>query len=288
MILNHKLFKNVPEYQYNMLKDFIEIHPYKKIMHNDLEHEYLLLGRGKQAIVLLHGAMFNPYMWFYIMGKFKNDFNIIAPKFPTIGMGAKESADFIKEVLDIERIEKAIIVGYSYGGGVAQYFAEVYPEYINVLVLSNTGTLRRENSIAQTKKMIKMLPFLPGFTIDVIKNIRTRSGKDSEWFHFRKAFFNMVSESITKKVFIDHFKKNLDFLKEIDYLPIGKASWKGKTILLATKSDMDTYPYFEDLKEIYDNNISYVFEESGGHHMIFLFPEKYTQVLRKNILELSV
>ena len=284
MKLNDSLFNKVPQQQYLMLKQFIENHPYKKHVKNAVEYEYIATGNGKRTIVFIHGAMFNPYMWFYPMTKLKNDFRIIAPKLPAIGMGANDSVNYIKTILDTENVNKAIIVGYSYGGGIAQYFAEVYPDYTDILVLSHTGILRRKDSLIKTQKMLKKLRFLPSFSINIIKNIRTSSGKESEWFSFRKAFFNWMFSSITKKVFVEHFNKNLEFLKEIEYLPIGEVSWKGKTIILATESDKDTFQYYDKLTSIYNNNTSHVFDEPGGHHMIFLYPEKYTQVM-KDLIE---
>lgn len=71
-------------------------------------------------------------------------------------------------------------MGYSYGGGIAQYFAEVYPEYVDNLVLSHTGVLRREGAIKKNEKMVKILRFLPSFIIKIIKYFRTRSGKGSD------------------------------------------------------------------------------------------------------------
>lgn len=279
MILNNKLFKKVPQHQYIMLKQFIENHPYKKHVKNGVEYEYIATGNGKRTIVLLHGAMFNPYMWFYIIDKLKNDFYIIAPKLPEIGMGANDSVNYIKNILDAEKINKAIITGYSYGGGVAQYFAEIYSEYIDILVLSHTGILRREDSIARTHMMLKKLKIIPSFSIQIIKLIRTMSGKESEWYSFRKAFFNWTFSSITKKDFVDHFNKNLLFFKDIQHLPVGRVSWKGKTIILATESDKDTFQYYDKLTRIYNNNTSHIFGEPGGHHMLFLYPEKYTHIL---------
>ena len=279
MILNNKLFKKVPQHQYIMLKQFIENHPYKKHVKNGVEYEYIATGNGKRTIVLLHGAMFNPYMWFYIIDKLKNDFYIIAPKLPEIGMGANDSVNYIKNILDAEKINKAIITGYSYGGGVAQYFAETYPEYTDILVLSHTGILRREDSIARTHMMLRKLKIIPSFSIQIIKLIRTMSGKESEWYNFRKAFFNWTFSSITKKDFVDHFNKNLLFFKDIQHLPVGRVSWKGKTIILATESDKDTFQYYDKLTRIYNNNTSHIFGEPGGHHMLFLYPEKYTHIL---------
>jgi pimeloyl-ACP methyl ester carboxylesterase len=275
-----------------MLKQFIENHPYKKHVKNGVEYEYIATGNGKRTIVFIHGAMFNPYMWFYPMTKLKNDFRIIAPKLPAIGMGANDSVNYIKTILDTENVNKTIIVGYSYGGGIAQYFAEVYPDYTDILVLSHTGILRREDSITRTHMMLKKLKIIPSFSIQIIKLIRTMSGKESEWYSFRKAFFNWsewysfrkaffnwMFSSITKKDFVDHFNKNLIFFKDIQHLPVGRVSWKGKTIILATESDKDTFQYYDKLTSIY-NNTSHVFDEPGGHHMLFLYPEKYTQVMK--------
>lgn len=123
MIVDSNLFMNVPEHQTHMLKQFIAKHPYKKHSINGIQYEYIATGNGKRTIVFLHGAMFNPYMWFYPISQLENDFNILAPKIPKIGMGANESVNFIKNILDTEKISNAIILGYSYGGGIAQYFA---------------------------------------------------------------------------------------------------------------------------------------------------------------------
>lgn len=53
----------------------------------------------------------------------------------------------------------------------------------------------------------------------------------------------------------------------------------GTIILLATKGDKDTYPSFFQLKKKFPNAHTHVFSGSGGHHYIFLHPEKYTNTL---------
>ena len=58
-----------------------------------------------------------------------------------------------------------------------------------------------------------------------------------------------------------------------------KRKWQGRTIILGTKNDKDAFKYIDSLKVQYKNSDTYVFDEDGGHHMIFLFPEKYTEVL---------
>lgn len=278
-------FKKVPQEQYLMLKKFIEKHPIKTYNKDGKPYRYLKAGKGNRTLVFVHGAMFNPYMWFYPIRILENEYTIIAPQLPKIGMGANDSVDYIKKILDIENVKKASIIGYSYGGGVAQYFAEVYPNYTDTLILSHTGVLKRDDSIIKTQKLIKKVKFLPSFFIKIIKIIRTMSGKKSKWYRFRNGLFAWMSSEITKKDFLDHFNMNMIFYNDIKHLSVGKVSWKGDTILLATESDKDTYHYFNDLKRIYTNSIYYVFKEDGGHHMIFLYPEKYTNNLKELLHE---
>lgn len=282
---NRKYFKNVPKHQKELLRNFICSHPYKQIRIKKNTYDYISSGKGNRTLILLHGAMFNPYMWFYPITKLEKELKIIAPRFPVIGMGANESVNLIKSILDFENIKKANILGYSYGGGVAQYFAEIFPDYVEKLILSHTGILKRNEAIDKIEKMIRIIRFLPSFTINIIKWIRTKSGKESDWFKFRKAFFNFMFQSISKKIFINHFKKNLEFLNDIKHLPVGKVTWHGETIILGTNSDKDTFLYFEKLKEIYQDCEAYVFDKPGGHHMIFLYPEEYTDILRKYLLQ---
>jgi pimeloyl-ACP methyl ester carboxylesterase len=284
MILERKYFKDVPDAQYHFFEDVIKKHPFKAIEIDGIEYEYIITNPRKRVVVLIPGAMFTPYMWFYTLNTLEKNFTIIVPKIPLIGVGANESVSMLKNILDYEKIEKATIVGYSYGGGIAQYFAEVYPNYIETLVLSHTGILRTKNASIKTEKMIRILPYLPSSIIDIVKIIRTSNGKKSDWYNFRKALFNQMFEEITKKVFIENFKKNLEFDKEIEYLPIGKVSWKGKTIILGTESDKDTFQYMKILAQMYTGCTTYVFKEPGGHHMLFLYPEKYSKTLEKLIL----
>lgn len=281
MKVDSSYFKNVPISQFNILNDFVQNNNYTKIIHEGIEYEYLSLGEGEKVLVFLSGAMFTPYMWFYQMQNIKDTYKIIAPNFPTVNFGANETVSYLKTIMDIEKVKTATIIGYSYGGGIAQYFAEIYPERIDYLVLSHTGVLIRENSIERIESFLKKIKVLPNFAFGLIKAFRTKSGKDSKWFQFRKAFFSWMTKNLEKADFINHFESSLKFAKEVSYMRIGDISWDGPTIILGTKTDTDTFEYFDTLKSIYTNNKSWIFNQSGGHHMIFLYPEVYTNALRK-------
>lgn len=283
MIIDQKFFTNVPNYQYQILDQFIQNHPVKSYKKADKTFEYLTAGtevkNRNNTILLLHGAMFDAVMWFYVISRLEKQYHVIAPCMPQTGLNATDSLQYVREIMEAENISKATITGYSGGGGIAQLFAEKYPESVETLVLTHTGLLRRENSRQRIKKVIKIMSALPPFTIKILKNIRGRYGKESEWFQFKKAYFNAMFQSITKKVFIQYLKNSLEFLTEIESLPNGKVTWNGPTIIMGTESDLDTFQHFESLKKLYRNNRSYIFTEPGGHHMIFLYPEKFTNIL---------
>jgi len=50
---------------------------------------------------------------------------------------------------------------------------------------------------------------------------------------------------------------------------------------LGTRSDKDAFKYFDKFIKLYPDLKSYIFEEEGGHHMIFIFPKKYTEILTR-------
>jgi hypothetical protein len=71
----------------------------------------------------------------------------------------------------------------------------------------------------------------------------------------------------------------LRFATETSHVSVHQRRWQGPTVLLGTRGDEDTFQYFDQLKTLYPQAECFVFEEEGGHHMLFLFPEAYTQVL---------
>lgn len=66
-------------------------------------------------------------------------------KLPTGIWGASEYAKHIKELLDRLSIEKAALVGHSFGGKIAASLAIEYPEKVNQLILIGASGLKRKH-----------------------------------------------------------------------------------------------------------------------------------------------
>lgn len=272
-------FQSVPDPQRKLFLDFKRDHPYQTITVQNQMCQYIACGTGKRVLVFLHGALIEPDMWFYPILKLENKYRIIAPYFPPERMSAFEVVDVIRAIFQREQIEKATFIGMSYGGGVAQYLGEKHPELIDKLVLTNTGLLGREDTTERLEKTRRLIKFAPLFLVKLILKKRVEDFPDSEWNEFHKAYFHGIRARMTKRIFLEYLDSMLRFADEAKDISADQRTWTSETILLGTRGDKDAFQYFERLLKLYPNSQHYVFEEAGGHHMIFLFPEEHTQIL---------
>ncbi|MBI2932060.1 MAG: alpha/beta hydrolase [Planctomycetes bacterium] len=107
---------------------------------------YAEMGEGK-AVVLLHGLSGSLYDWRGNQKPLAAGYRVIA--LDMLGAGESdmpEKADYglqaqarrVKRFMDEMGIERATLVGNSYGGGVALAFAQDWPERLDRLVLIDT------------------------------------------------------------------------------------------------------------------------------------------------------
>jgi pimeloyl-ACP methyl ester carboxylesterase len=278
-MINTKYYENVPEAQKNLFLDFQKEHPYSTISVQNEELKYIVCGEGEETLVFLHGALVRPDMWFYPIIELEKEYRIIAPLFPLQKMGAQDAVDFVKAILKQENRPTATFIGYSYGGGVAQYISEEYPEIVDRLVLTHTGIAGREGAgkeLQRFKKIMKIMPFSL-----IKKKIASRIDyvPSSEWNEFHKAYFLEAASQLDKPGFLNYIDSMLRFTEETRHLPADKRKWNGETFLLGTRDDEDAFEHFDTLLKLYPNANSHIFEEQGGHHMLFLFPEEYARII---------
>ncbi len=276
-------FNEVPSDQKDFFKDFLDCHPFKEIHIDGNQFEYISCGKGSKTILLLHGAMVTAHMWFYVIRKLESEYRIITPTLPKEGLGANQANRLINKIFEVEKVEKAILVGYSYGGAIAQYFTQTYPEKVELIVLSHTGLMRGEESISATKKMLKVIRLLPSGFVNLIQFLRLHGKTESEWSAFRKAFFTWMFSNIQKNDFINLLEESIQFCHDVADSEGTRIPWKGRTVLLGTKSDKDTFKYFDALSQLYPDSSKRIFDLPGGHHTIFLHPVEYTSTLQELI-----
>ena len=107
-----------------------------------------------ETILLIHGLAGSSLTWKPVMNKLAEDYDVLAPDLLGHGESAKPMGDYslgamasgLRDLLAILDIERATIVGQSFGGGVAMQLAYQHPELCERLVLVGSGGLGREVS----------------------------------------------------------------------------------------------------------------------------------------------
>jgi len=122
--------------------------------------------RGGQGpvLLLLHGIAGSSLTWVPAMRLLEGDYTMLAPDFLGHGTSEKPLGDYslgnlatvMRDFLSLLGIDRATVVGQSFGGGVAMQFAYQFPERCERLVLVDAGGLGREVS------WILRLATLPG------------------------------------------------------------------------------------------------------------------------------
>jgi pimeloyl-ACP methyl ester carboxylesterase len=114
---------------------------------------YRRAGEGT-VLLLLHGIAGSSETWVPAMRLLQRDYVVIAPDFLGHGASAKPPGDYslgnyaagLRDFLDVLEIDRATVIGQSYGGGVALQFAYQFPERCERLGLVDAGGLGREVS----------------------------------------------------------------------------------------------------------------------------------------------
>ena len=111
-------------------------------------------GGAGPVLLLLHGIAGSSRTWLPVMRLLRDDYTVLAPDFLGHGRSAKPLGDYslgnqasgMRDLLHLLGIDRATVVGQSFGGGVAMQFAYQFPERCERLVLVDAGGLGREVS----------------------------------------------------------------------------------------------------------------------------------------------
>lgn len=116
---------------------------------NNTPIKYACNGQGT-PIVFLHGFLESSTIWDQIATHFSSSHTVITIDLPGFNESGNVSpvhsmelmAQITSEILKVENVEKATLVGHSMGGYVALALAEKYPDVILNLVLLNSSPLQ--------------------------------------------------------------------------------------------------------------------------------------------------
>lgn len=149
---------------------------------------YRKLGAGP-ALVLLHGFPESSNLWRFVQDHLSRYFTLILPDFPGSGASTLESdtsiaqmSDCVIDIMDNERIKKAVIAGHSMGGYVGFDLAARHPDRVAGLSLVHSTPAADDEEKKKTRLK----------TIDLIE----KGGKSA---FLRQMIPNLFSEAFKQK-----------------------------------------------------------------------------------------
>lgn len=186
---------------------------------------YRDVGDGP-VLLLLHGIAGSSRAWREVMPALAGEYRMVAPDLIGHGESAKPMGDYslgafasgLRDLLGVLGIERATIVGQSFGGGVAMQLAYQHPEVCERLVLVDSGGLGREVSPLLRAITLPLAEYVlpvvfPAFVRDrgdavsrFLHERGIRSGRAAEmWLAYRS-----LTESDNRRAFVRTMRSVID------------------------------------------------------------------------------
>jgi pimeloyl-ACP methyl ester carboxylesterase len=135
-----------------------------KVLVNGSEHYYEQTGAGL-PLVFIHGAFVNSRIWDPQWAHFSSEYRLLRYDLRGHGRTGASSLDRytmstyaqdLLSLLDALEIDSAVIIGLSWGGGIAQAFAVSYPDRLKGLVLAASTV---SMSLTFSEKLLRYVLF---------------------------------------------------------------------------------------------------------------------------------
>jgi pimeloyl-ACP methyl ester carboxylesterase len=134
-----------------------------KVKTNNIELFYEIHGAGK-PLVLISGLGYSSWQWHKMVPLLAEHFQVITFDNRGVGQSDKPAGPYTAQMLaqdtvgllDALKIEKAVIVGHSMGGFIAQAMALDFPQRVEKLILCSTN-FGGPNHVPVTPEAMKVL-----------------------------------------------------------------------------------------------------------------------------------
>lgn len=265
-------------HQSNLLCEFHALHPYRYLELEDWSWRYVSTGHGTRTLLLLPGAFVGAEMWFHLITVLQGQYRILAPDMPSKLLSLAETNAAVLRLLEVEGTQRAIILGYSAGGGLAQAFAQSHPEYVEHMILSHCTPLSADAAqrIDRITGLLKLLP-LPLIRA-MLRRRTSRYPSNSEWAQFTRAFFAERITTLDKAMLLRFLESGAKAAQDFRFESQALQKWHGRILILSSRDDTTTHPRLDEMRARYPTAQTHVFEQ-GGHHTVLLFPEAYNSVI---------
>jgi len=276
------LYQDVPIDEKQSLIKFRESHPIKQIKFNGYSWKYLVVNSHESTIIFLPGATGTGEGFFRIMESLASVYKSIALSYPPVNT-IDEIINGILKIMDAEDVLKAIFLGTSWGGVIAQCFNRSYPDKVEKLILSNSlfpdPSFSKRNIIKDI--LLRIIPntYLKQASIKAMKKRYLPLIPEDDRAFWSAYFQEMIENEYDKKMIFSIQNSFNSIINKYNFTP---NDLKNTNILIIEADDDQAVDYFgrEKLKQMYPHASVYTFHNTG-HLIITSKPQEYLKVLIK-------
>lgn len=273
------------------LADFRDTHIYETVDVGYTSFRCLLCGEGSKVLVFLAGGTGMSELWFPYITALENEYRILTFDYPDDLRTNDVLAHGIAGLLDVLDIPKAVFIGASYGGCLAQILAEKYPERTDALILMSTAALSESTISTLKMKYEKMADpimwTLKHIPYGALKSLTYRSylkhvdhATIDEYAYIKSEFRHVVSNYTREQ---DALMRGLliDLLYTEPHVRDDFAYLDGRVMLLLPKKNKAF------VRELHKNLIEMMTDPKvidqieGGHLAEMLHVEDYVQAIEE-------
>jgi maspardin len=215
----------------------------KSLKIKGIEWHYTTGGRGRETILLFHGAVGGAETLERLAECFADEYRTIAPTVADV-QTLDEVCDAASAILDREHVGRAIVFGGSFGGLIAQAFLKRRPRQVEHLILLSTGVPNRKIG-ARTHTMLKFVRLLPFrltralLKLEISKKLEAPAPADvaARLEEFRQrldAYFNL---KLTKETLLSRVRLSVDFNANETIGPADNPDWPGRILIIESNDD---------------------------------------------------
>jgi pimeloyl-ACP methyl ester carboxylesterase len=265
--------------------------PEKSLNINGVEWEYETAGRGREAMLLFHGAVGGAETMRALAEGFAGEFRTITPTVADVDT-LEEVCDAASAMLDREHVARAHVFGGSFGGLVAQAFLKRRPAQVETVTLLSTGAPDRKTG-ARTSRMTKVVRLLPFpltralMKMEMSRHLSTPAPPEAaaRVAESKRRLEEYFDRKLTKRTLLSRIAISLDFNLNETYAPEDHAAWPGRVLIIESDDDpMIPAAERRRLRDTYPRAMVCTFT-GAGHMVTLLQPEALTEVVKAFVKE---
>lgn len=259
---------------------------WNSIIKNDIKWDYALLGEGEDTIIFFPGGMRRQVYGEGFIKELIHEFRVLIPLYPRISM-LSPMVEGIVNIMNQESISDAHLYGSSFGGLMAQAFMYYEPKKVKNVVISNTGTINKDQTYEKKiKRFLFLIRLVPAFIVRKImfksfSNLIPAEIENREQIlqYLRSVIW---SKTLDKQDILCHFESLIDFQINIKITPENTTQLQKRMLIITAENDPGVSPTAsQSLKEIYPNAQFYHFME-GGHIPLLVKPKIYLNLVKNH------